>query len=227
MGGYQSNTSNISQSTMTSILNQSAQTCQASCTANQSGNVIIIDGGNIQGSVGFSENCKVTASCTMVQSLDTQVENIISAIAEQSNTALTGFMGDLSFNAATNSVNIRNSITNYITNITESTCSSRAVMSQSNNLLYASNANVSGSNNNFFGFQIGSSGNPISVQSACSMSNISKVSVYNQENASSKQSNLSVSSLGLIAVALILFIVMIVIIVIVSAVGKGKKKLLK
>ena len=220
MGGVQTNLTNISQGVMTDILNQSAATCSASCSQNQSGNVIIIDGGSVGGDVGFSQNCKVTAACTMTQSLDSQVSSIISAVSDQSNTALTGFMGDLSFNAATNSANIQSQIKNYITNITESTCNSTAVMNQSNNLIYASNSNIKG----FVGFQIGGNGQPVTVESSCTMSNLSKITVYNEEQATSKQSNVSISSLALIGLALVLFIFMIIIIVVMGAVKKGGGK---
>jgi hypothetical protein len=203
MGNNQSNTTDITTSVMTSIFEETSTTCSATCSETQSGNVVVIQNSTIGGSAGFAESCSVSASCMMNNSLDAEVQNIISSTLEQENEAITDFMNGLSVNNETNSANINQYVYNSVTQIIDSTCNASLAFSQTNNLLYISDSGVGG----FAGFQIGID-QPASANASCSMSNMSKSVVYNSVQDSTTQSNTSMGSMALIAAAIIACIVL-------------------
>ena len=192
------NQTDINQTTMTSILNESSQICQASCSASQTGDVVIIENSTVGGDAGFEIACTVSTSCVMNNTIESEVSNILSAVANQQNSSITGILGDLGNAGQFNYAGINESITNYITQIEESTCSATASFTQSNDLFYAANSSVGG----FAGFQIGIA-QPASANASCTMTNLSRVVVYNSAQASVTQSNTSVSLFAIIAVAIV------------------------
>lgn len=198
MGSNSSNSYSLEQNVTTSILNASKQTCESKCESNQSGNVVIIDNGKVGGSAGFSQSCSAQASCVMNTQLDSNVESVIGSVANQSNTAVTSILGDLSFNQTTNSANIKQNITNFVTNMSDSTCKASVALNQTNNLFVASNSDIGG----FAGFQSGVDP-PATANSSCTMSNLSKVVVYNQAQSESAQKNTQISLLAIIIIAII------------------------
>jgi len=214
--GNQINTSTINEQVMTSILNESSEKCSASCTANQTGDVVIIENSTIGGDAGFEVSCSAAASCIMNQSIDTQVQNVLSAIAQQSNASVSGLLGDLGDSGESNQADIDLSIRNFITQMEESTCTASVSFNQSNDLFYASNSSING----FAGFQIGIN-QPASANASCTMSNLSKIVVYNQAQAQTNQSNTQVSMLALIAIAVVICVLIGGILILMGGRGGG------
>lgn len=198
MGSNQSNTTDVTQTVMTNVFEETATSCNATCTEVQSGNVVIIENDTIGGSAGFAESCQVSASCMMNNTLDTQVTDILSSITSQSNSAVTDILSSLSFNNETNSANITQNTTQNITQIIDSTCNATLAFTQTDNLFYASDSGISG----FAGFQIGQDV-PSSANASCSMSNMSKAVVYNSVQAQTTQSNSTMGAFALIAAAIV------------------------
>lgn len=213
MGGVLSNSTNVTQTLMNSVFEETATACNATCTATQNGNVVIINDTTIDGSAGFQESCSVAASCVMNNTLDSQVQNIVSSLLNQSNTAATDFLGDLSFNGSTNSANLNQNVSNYITQIIDSTCNAQLAFTQDDNLLYVSNSNVTG----FVGFQIGTANQPNSANASCAMSNLSKSVVYNNVQAQVSQSNVQIGIFALIVAAIIAIVLIGAIVTVVLA----------
>lgn len=193
------NQGSINNDVMTSIFSESSETCNASCSANQSGNVVIIENSTIGGDAGFEESCTANATCIMEQQLDTQLSNILSAIASQSNSSVQGIFGDIGSSGGFNVADVTQTIKNYITQMEESTCTASATFDQSNNLFYASNSDIAG----FAGFQIGID-TPASANASCTMTNLSRIVVYNNAQSSTNQTNTQVSLIGIIVIGIII-----------------------
>jgi len=199
--GISSNTVDVDQNVMNNILSETSTVCAASCTAVQSGDVIVVQNSSIGGGIGFTESCTVNASCVMNNSIDTQIQNILSSITQQSNKAVTDFLGDLAWNDQTNSANFKQNVTNNVTQVISSTCNADIAFSQNNDLLYVSNTGASG----FVGFQIGAN-NSASANASCAMSNTSRTVVYNNVQAQANQSNTDIGVFAMIAMAVVVVI---------------------
>lgn len=211
MGNLQVNNNSVTENVMTQMLNEMDTKCSAKCSVNQSNDAIIINGGTVNagGGIGFQASCSVSASCLMDNQLNSQAQSILASISQQANAAATDLFGDFSFNAGINNNSATENITNIITNVTNSTCNSEALFNQSNDLFYASDATLN--TNGFVGFQVGP-GNSNSVSSSCTMTNISKMIAYNQEQADNTQKNTSLGIFVIIIVVLgIVFVVSIIV----------------
>lgn len=200
------NVNNISNG-ITNTINQSiSSVCTASCSANQSNDVIIIENSTVTGSgIGFTAACTANSSCIMQNTMDSNVQDLLSAIANQTNQALNGALGDISYNASANFNNINQNVTNFLTQMTNSTCASAVSVNQSNDLFFASNSDLN-SPASFVGFTIGGN-SPVSANSSCTMTNIQKSLMYNRLQAQVAQSNTETSILAIIVIGIVIVIV--------------------
>src|SRR4029077_13521728 len=103
MGSAITNNVNIQNQITNDFLQESMQSCSATCSASANNNTIIV-AGNV-GNITIEAICSASASCVMTNSADATVTNVISNQISQSATAVTDFMGDLSFNSITNNTN--------------------------------------------------------------------------------------------------------------------------
>jgi hypothetical protein len=133
----------------------------------------------------------------MQQTLNSQVQSILEGVAKQTNKSVDGILGDFG-KSKVNYVDMKQSITNYITQIADQSCNAKAVFEQNGDITYVSNSTIGG----FAGFQIG--GEDTSVSASCSMSNTAKAVVYNQERSKMDQSNTSVSLIGIIIIGIVI-----------------------
>jgi hypothetical protein len=200
MGNFVDETARMQQDVMNSILQEQSTACNATCTNNVSGNVVIVTGGSA-GSIGIqTQSCTATANCLISNTIDSQIDNLLTAIAQQENTSATDIMNDLALNFTDFDVDVRQSMANYVTQITNSTCNATAIQNVNNNYVYAANATTSG----FVGVQVG----PTSANATCTMDNITKAIVYNQAQAQSTQKSTNIGMFALIF-AVIAFVVVI------------------
>ena len=178
-----------------SILQVSNESCLSQCTADTSGNTIIVSGVKAK-DFNFNSVCQSSASCVMNSSLDTSVQNIMKAMADQ--TAVTQ-LGLLNFNMSntSNSVNIEQDITNQITQVMNSTCQSTSTSINDNNIFIFKNSSLDN-------FGIGASG---TASSNCVMTNTARAVAFNEQTASSSQSAKRESVLAMIVIAIVIGII--------------------
>lgn len=216
-GSNSTNSTVITQDTMTQINQRTSADCSAVCNANQSGNIVIITDSTIKGGAGFAQSCSAKANCTISNTMASQVDNIIAAITQQTNESTNSIIGSIGHNEKTNNINIKQTTRNFITQVVESTCTATAMFNQSNNLFYASNSNIGG----FAGFQIGIDP-PATANAACTMTNLSKIIVYNKEQADATQKNSSLSVLVFIVIAIVIAaVIAFVVFIVLLIVGKS------
>ncbi len=188
---FSSNTANIQQEFMNNIVQMANATCQSTTTAAANNNTIIIDGSKINGDViGVSQRTQTDASCIMVSSMDNSVSNILSATAQQTNTAATDILSAFQVNSLTNTFNLRQSIINNITQINNATCSASSMLSANNNYIYVGNSTINGK---FIG--VTQESNTIAN---CAMTNTMKNVTYNQAQAQVTQSNTVVGTFAIL-----------------------------
>lgn len=216
MGAKQSNLANISQGFYNQIVQQTNQSCIASVSEEQNNNVIIIQGGIIDGNfTGVSATVSCDASCLMVSNMDNTIDNILGAIANQTNQAETDISNVFNSSNQNNTFNVNQTVSNNIAQINNAVCSSSIVQSQNNNYVYTSDETVHG---NFVGVNGASN-----AQANCSMNNNMQSSTYNQAQASADQGNSVVSVFGAIiaAFAMIIFVIVIGVVIMFSVGAVG------
>lgn len=216
MGAKQSNLANISQQFYNQVVQQTDQSCIASVSEEQNNNVIIIQGGIIDGNfTGVSATVSCDASCLMVSNMDNTIDNILGAIANQTNQAETDISNVFNSSNQNNTFNVNQTVSNNIAQINNAVCSSSIVQSQNNNYVYTSDETVHG---NFVGVNGASN-----AQANCSMNNNMQSSTYNQAQASADQGNSVVSVFGAIiaAFAMIIFVIVIGVVIMFSVGAVG------
>ena len=199
MGASLSNVAGIQQDFLTNVTQTGQQSCVAAASNVQSNNVIIVTGVKVGGDfAGLSSQLQTDATCTIVSSMDNQVTNILKSSLQQSNQTQSDWFNGFSWDTLNNTFNIRQSVTNNISQINQALCSANTVQSQSGNYLYLSNAEIGG---NFVGFTSSSN-----AQASCSMTNYMKNTTYNQATANGSQTN-AVTGIFAIILGVIAFVV--------------------
>lgn len=215
MGSNQSNTAHDVQSITTNIFEESQEVCVGKCTAIQSGNTIIISGSDV-GNVDLTNQCPASASCAMTQQLNSQVSAIMAALAEQENTSSSFWPISFKFDNQNNSVTIRQSITNTITQMMQSICQSTSTNIQENEVVVLTNSeagNVTLSNQG-------------SANSTCTMNNLARQVAFNQQTAKTNQTNRITSAFTLILIIIVIVIIIAAIIALLIIGPVGIKSLI-
>lgn len=180
MGGAQSNYIGETQNIENNIVQASYESCQASCTQQQSGSTINIVNSNVRVPIGFNQTCTPSANCVMSSQFDTSIQNLISSISDQSNTTATSFL-NWQLNANFNTTSVEQNVTNGVAQLLESTCNANLNQTQSNDMIVIANSNVTGGSALF-----NQSGDPVAT---CVMNNLGKVSAFNNEQANNTETN--------------------------------------
>lgn len=189
MGGNDNQVS-LSQNVTNSIFQSQQNTCDAQVTSIQTGDQVIVVGSRVSGNVGFEVQATVESSCVITNTIDTTVSNTLAAMLQQENTTLSGIIPNMG--SQTNAVNALQTVSNYITQMTENTCSSTVINNQSNDIVYAQNTSVGGN--------VGFIDNGLNAVANCTFNNTTSLSVYNDMQATVTQSNKTVALLALIFV---------------------------
>ncbi|MEM4260750.1 MAG: hypothetical protein QXG00_05930 [Candidatus Woesearchaeota archaeon] len=197
MGNGSYNSLSITQSVVNNVFENQQNDCIVNNNVTISGNVIDINGANIQGDAyGITdEGSSADASCTIVSSLNTTIVNSLQAQAKQENKTLNDMFGDFSFTGQENKADVKQSTVNNIALISQNLCQAEQMTSVENNFVYYNNINVGG---NLFGIDISNS----SAQASCSMSNVMNFSMYNSFTASVSQSNTTIGMFVVLILAI-------------------------
>jgi hypothetical protein len=139
------------------------------------------------------------------------VSTILSNVLTQQNTSVSDLMGFLS--SDDNIADLESSVTNVITQVLATACQANSLSETSNTFNYLSNSTVGG---DYLGAV--ASGDSTNY---CTLSNMSKITAYNQVQNNADQSNVSVGLMGVIFGAIILVAGVALIIVIVLVLGIG------
>lgn len=225
MGGGQSNVAKSTQEFMNNITQVDQQNCLSSVIQDTSGNVVIISGDKIKGSVtGVTNTLSTDSSCLMSSNISASVSNILKSIMQQTNSTKSGLFGDLLDGKNNNDIDIFQSVVNNISNVNQSTCSASTMSSSNNNYVYLSNSVVGG---NFVGVNESSN-----TSADCSMSNTMKTSVFNSGQASGSQKNKTMGIfgiiMGIVGLIVVMGIVMVILVFVLGAfgvIGVGAKSL--
>jgi len=216
MGGANSNIANFQQSFYNNITQESQQDCIATVNSETNNNVIIVQGGTINGNfTGATTTVSSDASCLMVSNMGTSVSNILAATEAQTNVSEADPLGGGQWTNNTNVFNVSQTVANNISQINKALCAANVSVSANNNYVYMSDETVNG---NYVGVQ-----NNSNAQANCSMSNNMKVQTYNQAQASGSQGNTSMGLFGaivaMIAAVIGIIIVGVIVMFSVGAVG--------
>lgn len=202
----------ITQNVTNSILQESQEQCKSSCTTEQSGNTIIINDSTVK-SVGITSTCQANAACTMNQTLDAQIKNLMNAYAQQKQSTQHSIFDLLSSNKQSTSAIINQNINNQITQVLSSTCQATSTQIQDNNLTIVndSKANVVG---------LSATGN---ANSTCMMNNLGKAIALNTVSATTKQDQIFKNAFAaiMITIAILLIVGGIILVIILVAFGGG------
>lgn len=167
--------------------------CTGSCGPTVTNTEIIVAGK--QGNVSIVAKCNVNSNCMMTNQAITTVDSIVAnALTQDSNTITGIFGGALIPVKVTNTTNIKTTIANNISQITESTCQASSSANISNTLVYVE---PTGSQGNF---TIDASSD---VNATCTMNNLSKIQIQNSVNNSSNQTAKNKSLLAIIFMVLL------------------------
>lgn len=182
MASATSNVASIQQSFMNRITQQNQQNCVAQSSNSANGNVVIVNGANIQGDfTGVAVRVNTDATCLLVSNMEDSVESILRSTTTQTNKAQTDWFNGFQFTSETNSFNLGQSVTNNISQINQATCSSNSTTSASNNYVYVANTRIGG---NFVGVTLDSRSS-----ASCSITNTMKNTTYNEAQGNLSQNN--------------------------------------
>lgn len=146
--------------------------CSAVCQTDVSDVYVSIAGPTK--SLTISATCNTNASCLMTNQTVATVQSILSNALSQDSTTISGIFGGALLPVKTNeNVNITSTITNNITQITESTCQASSTADVNNVVVYVAPTGSTGK------LYIGSNSN---ANSTCTMNNLAKIQLQNQVN---------------------------------------------
>lgn len=216
MGNFSSNFNEVNQNITNSILQSNSQNCISNATGTANNNTTII-AGNIKGNAtGTSTTVKSDASCIIVSSLQSSIENILAAMSQQKNTSIDGIFNAFKFEGTSNINVVNQNINNNIMQLNQQLCQANAYSSASGNYTYVQkSATVNG---NFIGASVESD-----ASANCNMSNFIKNIIYNQEQSTNNQNNISKDAIAAVIGMIIAAFVVLGICGAVTALIVGKK----
>jgi hypothetical protein len=180
------------------VVNNMLQLSKGSCTfgcSNILNNVtFIIIGGS--GDVTVSQECKMKGlTCILQQSLDSQTQNILKSMLNQSSFATNGF--SLDWTKVSQNVDLSQLIQNSITQTMESSCTFTASNDASNLYFYVQDHKGN----------VGISQSADITNSTCNMNNAAKAVTYNSETSDVTQKSTIINILAILFIIIIIAIV--------------------
>ena len=217
--GNQTSYFSLEQSFFNSITQQNQEKCVATVDSNVSGNIVIITNSTFLGNVtGIKNNVYTDASCTITSSMESSVSNLLESTLNQENKSSAGF-SNIFGGDQNQSGNVKQSTSNFISQLNTEICNSSDQVSTGNNYIYASGDKAT----NFIGIDASSQ-----AYSSCSMTNYMKTTVSNSASSTASQTN---KKTGLLVLLIILAVVVGVLVLIgggvtafVKSSGKGKEE---
>jgi hypothetical protein len=208
-------TANFNQDVQNDVYQNFDARCEATCSTLAEGTVIVIIDSKIPGGVYFNQSCKVKASCSIDNTAESIVENVLEAAAKQS-AFIQNSLISLGGSTLSHNVNVDQRLRNQISQVLSASCNATANSVARNTLLYVKNSNakeVAFTQNN-------------EVDLNCVINNAGKIALYNQVAAKATQTGTILSWTGGIALIIgVIAVIGILAFVLVTALkGKGGKK---
>lgn len=208
MGSSTSQQLASNQTVVNSMLQVSRQSCSARCSNDISGLTVIVIGGT--GDINITQECKLTdINCIMTTTLDTQIENILKAMAQQNTSAMNGFT--LDWTNINQSVDLYQYLQNSITQMMDSSCTFEAGNTATGLYFYVQDRNGN----------LNLSQSASITNSTCNMNNVAKAVTYNDATTDTRQTATITNIFGLIIIAVIIMIVIVGIVIIVFLLSGG------
>lgn len=215
MGTDVSNTVGIQNNFTNSFTQNLSQTCSADCNITIDNNQIFVGSGTSVGDITISagDGCQAEATCSMTQSANITISNLINSMIDQEITSVTDMFGDFQSSELQNNANVNNYINNYVTQISSQSCQANSSVSVSDNTIYVGSGSSAG-NLTITG------GGGSSATASCAMTNMAKASAYNQATTTSTQKGTAIGMFAMFGVALMaLLLIGGIIIVVMIATG--------
>jgi len=187
------NIANNVQEVQDSLMQETNQTCQATCSNVSKGQAIEIIGSHT-GNIDLSQKCVVDSSCVMSQALNTSISDILTSLSKQKIDTDQAIFPNLEIDANTNSSTITQRTSNMITQIMTTNCQATSENIKNDQLIYIQSS-VTG---NINATQSGS------ARSQCAMNNMAKNVLLNKVMSDNDQTSVSKTALGMIASAIFL-----------------------
>ncbi len=203
MGSSVDNSTTIQTEITNDFLIQLESICSASCSTEVSGNTIIIAGET--GDITLEAVCEADASCSMTNQATSVAQSTIETIATQDATAVTDYFGGFSYQDMDNGINVVNTLTNHITQISTTTCNADSSSTVSNNFIYVQEGGSTGD------LKLSATGN---ANASCVMSNMAKIEAYNDVQSNTDQSGKTVGQFAMYGVAAMVVVIVIGIVVV-------------
>lgn len=200
MGSISSNYNKLEQDFMNNVTQKTQMKCSNSVKASANDNIVIIDGSKIGGDVtGVTNQVSTDASCLMTATMDNNIENILNSLSKQKFKSQNDLFNGFQWGISTNISDVKQSITNNISQILNSTCSNDTESSANNNYVYLKDSTVKG---NFVGVT-----NKTNSSFNCAMTNMMKNATYNKAHADNNQ---VIKTKGVMATAMAVIAIIIV-----------------
>jgi len=134
-------TANVELGVANNILQAVSNVCSISCNETENGNTVVIANSTTK-DITFSQTCSIVGSqCVIATYLETDIDNILSTMANQSSLTTTG-IGDLlsGFASSSENINIHDFVTNNISQLVSNNCAITTSQAQNNNYVYVNNS---------------------------------------------------------------------------------------
>lgn len=208
MGSSTSNTIRSNQTVSNRVLQVSSTRCDARCENKINGLTIVIIGGN--GNINIMQECKLSnIQCIMRNNLNTNIENILEAMAKQSASAMNGFT--LDWTNVSNTVDLYQYIENTITQTMDASCTFYAGNEATGLYFY-----VEGGNHD-----INLSQSATITNATCNMDNMAKAVTYNEETSKADQKSSIFNIFSLLFVVIIICAVLAAVVAVVFLLTGG------
>jgi len=174
---------------------------------------VIIIGGT--GTIDISQSCTIdSATCQLKASFDTNIQDIIQSVIQQTETSFSGLLPD--FTTVVQDVNINTVIQNSITQLMSSSCAIESENTKNSNYILVANHDG----------DINLSQTGTITSSTCSMDNMAKAATYTQVTNDASQKSTTISILALFVVGFIVLVIVMGIVLITFILSGGASKLI-
>lgn len=206
MGSNQSINSKAILNNTNNLYENSSAACISTCTAITTSPTITISNTKVGGNINITTKCSASASCVMQSQLSAQVENIMSSISKQQNITTQLLPIAFDFNNKNSSTEIKQNITNNITQTIQSVCQATDTTLTTNPTVVGSNATIGGDINII---------NEGSSNADCAINNLARMSLFNQSTSNDNQTTKQSNVLGVMMIAIVIIIVIGIVMVII------------
>ena len=216
LGSNQTNSAKAIQTISNNVWQASSASCIGTCQATNVNTTVLLSGTQVSGDINVVATCPASASCAMQSTLETNITNIMSSMAEQNNVTSQILPISFDFNGKNNSFSVNQAVQNNITQVLQSTCQATSNTLNLNTTVVGSNTTDVGGNIN-----ITASG---SANANCTINNLARMSLFNQLTASTAQTDRGTNTLATVMIVIVIVIVIgaIIAIIIIGPVGVAR-----